>query len=137
MKDVKLTPSQQRALKNCVIKEKEIAKYEDSEQRRIAKNRIKDQKLILQQDIYSVTFVTLLKVNNPVIHRQLEMKCFLTFFLQMLLVGLIVSEFSREDIFTGDVKLNACRYLCSICLHVSIMPEFSASFDMMRFSVNN
>jgi hypothetical protein len=55
-----------------------------------------------------------------------------------MLVFLILSEYNgREDIFTGDVKLNACRYLCSVLLHISIMPEFTASFDMMRYAVNN
>jgi len=42
-----------------------------------------------------------------------------------------------DDIYTGDVYINATRYLCCILLHMQMMAEFTSAFDMMRYAVNN
>jgi hypothetical protein len=57
---------------DCDEKEKEL------QQMTIKK---KDQVLVLQEDIYSLTYVALIKVNDPILHKSLEIKCILTFFI--------------------------------------------------------
>jgi hypothetical protein len=41
------------------------------------------------------------------------------------------------EIFTGDLYLNASRLMCSILLHMSIMPESRTSIDMMSFALRS
>ena len=94
--------------------------------------------MVLQEDIYSLTFVALIKVNNPILCKELEFKCMLTFLIQMSLCIVISLETNGlEDIYTGDLKLNSTRYMCCILLHLQVMPEFKSAFDMIRYAANN
>ena len=77
------------------------------------------------------------------------LKCFVTFILQLALSSLIMmaptenggklkpffGDYS-EKFPTGNTTLNASRFLCTLLLHMSIMPEIRTAISMLRFSVN-
>ena len=79
-------------------------------------------------------------VDDPIWHRQLVLKCAFTFIIQIALTLIIWVETAEEgkiEIFTGDLYLNASRLMCSILLHMSIMPEVRTSLDMMKFALTS
>jgi hypothetical protein len=42
-----------------------------------------------------------------------------------------------KDIYTGNLYLNATRYMVTVILHIQVMSEFKSAFDMMRYAANN
>lgn len=77
------------------------------------------------------------------------LKSFMTFVLQLVLSSLIMmaptevggglnpwyGDYS-EKFFTGNTVLNASRFLCTLLLHMSIMPEIRTSLSMLRYAVH-
>jgi len=56
----------------------------------------------------------------------------------VLLCALVISENEElTDIHLGDATLNAARILCSLILHLIIVPEIRIGLDMMRYTLNN
>jgi hypothetical protein len=94
--------------------------------------------LDMKPDIYCLTFLNLLLTNNPKIHRELVLKSFLAFIVQIILCVLVYGETKGwNDIFTGSSELNGVRLVCSFLLHISIMPEIKNSLEMLRYTINN
>jgi len=99
------------------------------------------EKLQLDEDIYSLTFVNMVTKNTPNIHKELMLKSTLTFFLQLALITLIWWKVYWRNtdnvVFLGQrdevVPLNAVRIICTIILHFTILPELESSLSLMRF----
>lgn len=94
--------------------------------------------LELQTDIYCLTFLKFIQIDDPILHRDLVLKCCLTFLIQILLCVLVLSETEGfSDIYMGSTPLNASRILCSFLLHMTIVTEIRASLEMMLYVLNN
>ena len=92
----------------------------------------------MKPDIYCLTFLKLLQVNNPKLHRELMLKSCLAFIVQIILCVLVYGETKGwDDIFTGSSDLNGVRLVCSFLLHITIMPEIKNSLELLRYTVNN
>merc|ERR1712216_371651 len=94
--------------------------------------------LELQEDIYCITFIKLLKQKGEhEMLRVLYQKCCIAFFFQMSLVFFVAQENRGEPHFRGDYKINCTRVICSYLLHLLIMPEVRCALDMMKYTKNN
>lgn len=101
-----------------------------------------EETLELSQDIYSLTFHQFQKSPNSLWHRELMIKAVMTWIMQLALCALVLANiFDPEEglgnVTTGNVYLNSGRLLCSILLHIQIMPEIRVSIEMMRYAVSN
>lgn len=94
------------------------------------------QPLDIQEDIYCLSYLTLITSEDIMQQRDLNFKSFLTFVMQMGLVLLVINEVmaesSDEDItkkwkdtffktkflFQGDMFLNLTRLICALVLHI-------------------
>jgi hypothetical protein len=96
-------------------------------------------KLLLQVDIYCFTFLKFIQVDDPFLHKDLILKSCLTFMIQVSLCVLVLSETKGlgDEIYMGGTTLNAARLLCSLLLHLTIVPEIRISLEMMRYVLNN
>lgn len=80
------------------------------------------------------------------------LKCFFTSVLQIALGLLVVRESSefkfnpekQKNIYlnpgtplTGSITLNATRFVCTLLLHMMVMPEIRSGISMLEFSVYN
>ena len=71
-------------------------------------------------------------------HKELMLKCFMTFFMQVMLSYLV--RFNSDGLsaaYLGDVPLNAARIICAMILHISIMPEVACSISLLKFAKYN
>ena len=111
-----------------------------------------DKVLDFQEDIYSLAYLNFINNHDPLWHNQLMLKCFFTSVLQVALGLLVVREsgefnFDPEKmyntyqgkgaIFTGNFTLNATRFICTILLHMMVMPEIRSGMSMLEFAVYN
>jgi hypothetical protein len=111
---------------------------EELKKEKVASNGEEMQILQLNPDIYCLTFLKFIQLDNPKMHRNLMLKSVLAFVVQVLLCALVMSETKGwSDIFTGRSELNGSRLVCSFLLHISIMPEIRNSLDMIRYTLNN
>jgi len=74
-------------------------------------------------DVYSATFLQLIKSDKPYLHTQLTIKCFLTFLGQMLLIYLIFDSKKGtggifDDVSFASPNVNCVRFICACLLHV-------------------
>lgn len=111
-----------------------------------------ERKLDIQEDIYSLTYLNFINNHDPLWHNQLMLKCFFTSFLQLSLGFLVVREsgefkYDKQkesnhyqglgQVITGGIALNATRFICTLLLHMMIMPEIRSGMSMLEFAVYN
>ena len=78
--------------------------------------------------------MSLLEVDNPILHRDLIMKSIISLFLQCLLVFLFKSDSEELEEF-GSIEINGSRIACAFLLHLIIKPEISASLNLIQFQI--
>lgn len=77
----------------------------------------------LDEDIYSIGYITFLKATNTKQLERIVMKCLFAFMVQALLSFLLINQYADAqgslltNLVPGDVKLNCSRLLCSFLLH--------------------
>lgn len=92
--------------------------------------------LNFSSDIYCTTFIKFMTSNDAILHRELMLKCALTFIFQILLIQLVAFE-KPIEVYQGDVKINLARFVCAIILHIQIIPEVFCALNLMRFVSHN
>mgnify|MGYP006096906751 CR=1 FL=1 len=95
-------------------------------------------KLLLQEDIYALTFLQFIKTKTklrPSLRKDFVLKCILTFIIQLSLSVLIFIDSDNAKPVIGNHQLNMTRFLCSVLLHLQILPEIKTSVEMMRYTV--
>lgn len=105
----------------------------------------------IEEDIYSIGFISFIQSNSPKRLDRIVQKCVWTFVFQLLCCGLLIYNFVTEknpgesrrfipfgrDIYPGDPTLNMIRIVCTFLLHVSILSEVSSAKDMLSFAKKN
>lgn len=98
----------------------------------ISKEDIKDQnkedsdnedkviKLNLQSDIYSYTYYKFVTSENPFLHGELMIKCFLSITIQVMIIYLRFEEAVNDqgDIINGTPELNCVKLACAFFMHL-------------------
>lgn len=96
-------------------------------------------KLNLQSDIYSYTFYKFVTSENPFLHGELMIKCFLTITIQVMIIYLRFEEAIMEqgEIKNGTPELNCVKLACAFFMHLQLYPEIEISLGMIRFGIYN
>jgi hypothetical protein len=96
-------------------------------------------KLNLQSDIYSYTFYKFVVSENPFLHGELMIKCFLAITIQVMIIYLRFKEAVDEQgyIENGSPELNCVKLACAFFMHLQLYPEIEISLGMIRFGVYN
>ena len=80
--------------------------------------------LEMQVDIYNYAFLKFITTNCRFVHKELMLKCMITFVIQYLLAHFVRGERSGlNGVHLGTVDLNATRIICAMILHMSVMSE--------------
>jgi hypothetical protein len=76
--------------------------------------------------------------DDPLLHRELVLKCVLCFALQGGLIYLIFNDpMAEETSRINYLEVNLARFVAAILLHIVVMPEVTDSIKMMEYSINN
>ena len=77
-------------------------------------------KLNLQSDIYSYTFYKFVVSENPFLHGELMIKCFLAITIQVMIIYLRFKEAVDEQgyIENGSPELNCVKLACAFFMHL-------------------
>jgi hypothetical protein len=95
-------------------------------------------KLQLSDDIYSYTYLKMITTDDPLLHRELVLKCVLCFALQGGLIYLIFNDpMGEETSRVNYLEVNLARFVTAILLHIVVMPECTDAINMMQYSINN
>ena len=97
---------------------------------------MEDHFLMLDSDIYCATFLRFIMCNDAILHRELMLKCALTYSFQMCLIYLVAFE-KPVRVFQGDTQINMARIICAFILHIQIIPEIYTALNLMKFVRHN
>lgn len=77
-------------------------------------------KLNLQSDIYSYTYYKFVTSENPFMHGELMIKCFLTITIQVMIIFLRFQEAiqTQAAIENGTPQLNCVKLACAFFMHL-------------------
>ena len=105
--------------------------------------------ITLEEDIYSIGFVTFLRFDSPKRHERMVQKCIWTFVFQIVLLILLARHWGQdedhvvsleniiENIELGSTSLNLTRLVCALLMHISILPDIISAKEMLSFAKKN
>lgn len=92
----------------------------------------------MNDDIYGLTYLNMIQADDPLLHRELLLKCVLCFSLQVGLIYLIYNDPMSEDLTRVNyLEVNLARFVLAVLLHIIVMPEVTDSINMMLYSVSS
>lgn len=95
-------------------------------------------KLDLTEDVYSLTFLKMVNLNDPLLHRDLMMKSVFTFAIQITLLYLIFNDPGLNKlVIESHAYLDTAKVICSILLHFVMAEEIRVSIGMIRYSITH